>query len=57
MNKERYNDPTADMAIAHVMREQRKKMNMKEQIYRQSRNYENAQRMLFDGIGDRKSVV
>lgn len=51
MNKERYNDPTADMAIAHVMREQRKKMNMKEQIYRQSRNYENAQRMLFDGIG------
>lgn len=25
MNKERYNDPTADKAIAHVMMENRKK--------------------------------
>lgn len=27
MNKERYNDPTAEKAIAHVMMESRKKKN------------------------------
>lgn len=51
MNKERYSDPTAEQAIAHVMRKQKKKLHYKEEIYKQTRNYENINKMYFDGAG------
>lgn len=51
MNRERYNDPTADKAVANVMKEHRSRRKHEIQIYKQSRNYENAQKKLFEGIG------
>lgn len=51
VNKERYNDPTADLAVGNVMREHKKQMHSREKVYKQSRNYENINKMLFSGSG------